>query len=388
MRFLTATGTLLLVLLATAAHATAASLLPSEPIAPTNYVLPSIAGSAAYGSTLVCTPGYWLNGPTSYVYSWQRNATTTISGVSSSDAYTLTSSDVGQAITCTVAASNASGSGSATSSPITPVAAPVNGVPSNESPPSITGRADEGQTVGCAPGAWLNSPIRYSYSWQRDGLNMSGQTGQNYRLTSADVNRVITCEVVASNAAGDSAPALSPPILPDSGTSGGGSSGSGGSPGSGTGGNGAYFSRGRPIGGRLAGGPPPRLGAFSLSPRFMLVGGHGKIARTAGLTFRYSLDRSARVMIVIERRLPGRLLGKRCAALSRRLKMRARCTRIVVMARLIVATAKAGQNRLWYSGRVAKGLLAPGSYWAVAAAETQGGWSNPRAVRFAVVRKR
>jgi hypothetical protein len=387
MRFLTATGSVLLVLIAAAAPATATGPLPSQPVAPVNYVPPSIAGSAADGSTVVCTPGYWLNEPASYVYTWQRNATTTISGPSSSGDYTLTSSDVGQMITCTVTAANAWGSSSATSSPITPVTAPANGVPSNESPPAITGRAEEGQTVSCAPGAWLNSPTRYSYGWQRDGSSLSGQTGQTYRLTSGDVNQVITCKVIATNSSGDSPPAVSPPILPGTGTSGGGSAGTGGSHGTG-GSGGRTHGRGRVIRGRLASGPAPRLGAFSLSPRRMPVHGRGKRARTSGLTFRYSLDRRARLMIVIEQRRPGRLVGKRCTAVTRRSKKRARCTRHVVLARLIIANAKAGPGRLWYSGRVGKGLLARGSYWAVAAAHTQGGSSKPRAVRFTVAQTR
>src|SRR5579864_7284318 len=83
---------------------TGATLVPSLPTAPVNVAPPAIAGSAAAGSTVTCTPGQWLDGPTAYSYSWQRDLVTTIAGPSGSSQYTLTTADVGNLITCEVTA--------------------------------------------------------------------------------------------------------------------------------------------------------------------------------------------------------------------------------------------------------------------------------------------
>jgi hypothetical protein len=65
-------------------------------------------------------------------------------------------------------------------------------VPLELSPPSISGSAQQGQTVSCSTGTWLNSPSSYAYSWQRDATTAIGDTASTYTLTAADVNHAIT----------------------------------------------------------------------------------------------------------------------------------------------------------------------------------------------------
>lgn len=366
------------------APANSAASVPSEPLAPANYVPPSIAGSAAAGSTVLCSPGYWLNTPDIYVYTWQRDGTTTISGPSADNDYTLTASDVGQLITCTVYADNFWGSSTATSSPIVPVTPPVAGAPVNESPPAIVGSAAVGETVDCSPGSWLNNPSGYSYSWQRNGSAIAGQASDQYTLTPSDFNQVVTCEVVASNQAGASVPAVSPPVIPDPGygtdSSGPNGAGSGFYTGpDGIGGGEAATTRGRSDRNSAT-----TLEQFTVSTHSMLITRRGARRRTRGLTFRFALDRKAQVVIAIERQLPGRRVRRRCRPLTRRSKGGARCSRYRVV-QVLALMAKAGNGRLWFSGRSASGLLAPGRYRAVAIAQTPAGWSKPRSVRFVVV---
>src|SRR5271166_3727112 len=59
-------------------------------------------------------------------------------------------------------------------------------VPENTSAPTITGAAQQGQTLTEAHGAWSNSPTGYSYQWQRCSATgtgctaISGATSQTY----------------------------------------------------------------------------------------------------------------------------------------------------------------------------------------------------------------
>ena len=85
---------------------------------------PVISGTAEQGQFVSCSSGTWLNDPSGYVYSWQRNGAN-IAGASGST-YTLAANDVGHAITCTVVAHNAVGDSlPAISLPVLPIALPV-----------------------------------------------------------------------------------------------------------------------------------------------------------------------------------------------------------------------------------------------------------------------
>jgi hypothetical protein len=80
---------------------------------PTNSVLPAITGTTTVGQVLTCSQGTWANSPTSYSYQWKRDGTTNVGTNSSS--YTLVAADQTHKLACTVTATNAGGSASATS---------------------------------------------------------------------------------------------------------------------------------------------------------------------------------------------------------------------------------------------------------------------------------
>ncbi|WP_081685717.1 LamG-like jellyroll fold domain-containing protein [Candidatus Solirubrobacter pratensis] len=87
---------------------------------PANTVAPALTGTAETGQTLACSNGSWTNSPTSFAFQWKR-AGTSIPGATSS-LYDLQPADEGQAILCTVTASNGAGSASADSNAVTPTA--------------------------------------------------------------------------------------------------------------------------------------------------------------------------------------------------------------------------------------------------------------------------
>ncbi len=92
----------------------------SSPSAPSNTSPPTINGQAVQGQTLSAGTGSWSGAPTSYAYQWQDcnssgASCSSISGATASS-YTLQASDVGDTVRVAVTASNAGGSGSASSS--------------------------------------------------------------------------------------------------------------------------------------------------------------------------------------------------------------------------------------------------------------------------------
>src|SRR5207249_1754412 len=129
--------------------------------------------------------------------------------------YLLTEADVGRTLRVAVVASNAAGSSAPASSAHTEVVTAEPQAPTNTSPPTLAGTAQQAQTLTASPGSWTGSPTVYSYEWPRCGAALSLRdalpisTGSTYLLTEADVGRTLRVAVVASNAAGSSAPASS-----------------------------------------------------------------------------------------------------------------------------------------------------------------------------------
>ena len=177
---------------------------------PSNTALPTIAGEAQQGQVLSAAAGSWSGTqPISYAYQWQRCDTSGANCAnvgSATSTYTVTSADVGSTIVVAVTASNSGGSATASSVPTSVVAASP---PSNVSPPTISGSAQQGQTLTASPGTWSGAlPISFAYQWQRcdtsgaNCANIGSASSSSYMLTSADVGATIVVAVTASNSPG------------------------------------------------------------------------------------------------------------------------------------------------------------------------------------------
>jgi hypothetical protein len=184
--------------------------------APTNTSAPTISGTARDGTTLTASNGTWTGSPTSYAYRWERcdsagGGCAAISGATSKQ-YTVTSADVGHRLRVKVTATNAGGSGSATSGP-TDVVQPSGNAPANTKLPSISGTAQQGSTLKVDNGTWTGTtPMTFDYTWQRcdtKGANCStfiahSPSASSYTLGIADVGHTIRVEVQAKNSVGSS----------------------------------------------------------------------------------------------------------------------------------------------------------------------------------------
>jgi hypothetical protein len=69
--------------------------------------------------------------------------------------------------------------------------------------PAITGTATVGQVLTCSTGTFTgDATITYAYQWFAGGVAISGANASTFTLTSAQLGKVITARVTATNASG------------------------------------------------------------------------------------------------------------------------------------------------------------------------------------------
>lgn len=69
--------------------------------------------------------------------------------------------------------------------------------------PAITGTAQVGETLTCSTGTFSGTNNTYDYQWFANGLAIQGATSNTITLVTADVGKVFSCRVMASNAGGN-----------------------------------------------------------------------------------------------------------------------------------------------------------------------------------------
>ncbi len=182
---------------------------------------PTIAGTPQQGKPLTEQHGSWTNEPTGYSYQWLQCDSLGMSclaiATATSQTYTPLAGDVGHRLEVQEIATNAGGPGAAAASGPTAavLAPPPPPPPANTALPTITGTAQQGQTLTAHTGSWSNEPSSFSYQWQRcdaSGANcspISSAISATYTLASLDAGSTVRVAVTATNAGGSSAPVSS-----------------------------------------------------------------------------------------------------------------------------------------------------------------------------------
>lgn len=178
--------------------------------APQNQQVPTIDGKAMVGQTLTAQRGEWSGNPTDYTYRWQRcdNDGQSCGDIDNATAktYKLTDADVGNTVRVMVTAKNSDGSTTANSKPTDTISG--NAAPRATTQPSISGKAQVGETLTANPGKWAEGPSTFTYQWQlcdKSGANckdIAGATGSTYGVRSGDKDSTIRVQVTAKNLVG------------------------------------------------------------------------------------------------------------------------------------------------------------------------------------------
>jgi hypothetical protein len=325
---------------------------------PVATVPPAVSGDAIVGSVLSCFLGEWTGDDLAYERQWLRDGVDILgeSGIT----YTTAGADIGHAASCRVTATNTVGTTvSETSDGITVLPA----LPASIAPPVLSGAAVVAGRLSCSLGTWTGDDLIYERQWQRDGVDIPGQTAVTYAAVEADAGRALGCRITATNAVGASVSQTSNQVI--------------------------VLAPVREVADTV----PPVLSAVRLSQRRFPVGRHATPLATPrrlhapGTVIAYRLSESATVTFAIERTVAGRSERgtRRCITLRR--SDRAETCRRYWPVGTLTRQAKSGSNTLDFSGRVDARALRPGRYrLTVQAADAAGNRSRATRRHFTVVR--
>jgi hypothetical protein len=172
-----------------------------------------LSGNPAVGSILTCNPGTWSGSPAPAIgRSWLADGQPIVGADGTT--YAVQPTDAGKQLACRESASNAGGSGTATSDALT-IPVPTS-APQNTAKPRVSGSATSGSTLTCSPGTWTGTPTpTLTYAWLTDGRPIVGATTQTYPVKDGDRGKQITCRETAANSAGSAAATSDPVSVPD-----------------------------------------------------------------------------------------------------------------------------------------------------------------------------
>lgn len=94
------------------------------------------------------------------------------------------------------------------------MAGPILDVPTMVVAPAVTGTLIVGSVLTCSTGTWTGSPTSYAYQWQEDIATVwTDVTGETTNTYTTDHEGTFRCQVIATNAIGDSDPVYSNEVV-------------------------------------------------------------------------------------------------------------------------------------------------------------------------------
>ena len=150
----------------------------------------TISGNPVMNQTLNSTVS--TDSGVKILYQWLRDGTAIASATRYQ--YTLKAADVQHNLTLRVTVSKTAYT---TTSATTPAVIGQEATLSASSVPVITGTLKSGKTLSVNAGGW-DSGVKFTYQWLRNGVAIPSATTKGYKLTSLDVGKNISVQVVGS----------------------------------------------------------------------------------------------------------------------------------------------------------------------------------------------
>lgn len=187
---------------ATKTSAATAAVTGGSMSAPT----PKISGTAKVGNTLKVTAGTWVPSEASLSYQWYANSTPIKDATRTS--YTLTSAELGKAITVEVSG-ELDGYAALTRTSKATAKVVATTAKTLTVKLKIRGKRDVGRTLSVDQ-TWSRSKVKVTYQWYRDGKKVKVATKSTFKLTKHSLGKRITVLVTGTRSGYTTLSKLSP----------------------------------------------------------------------------------------------------------------------------------------------------------------------------------
>lgn len=151
--------------------------------------VPTISGTAKFGSVLSAKPGTWSPGAT-LSYQWLRNGKPISKATAAK--YTLTAADIGSTVTVRVRAVRA---GYTTTDRISSKRKVIAASFAKTATPKISGKAKVKRKLTVKVGTWSPKPTKVKYQWLRNGKAIAKATKASYTVVAKDKGKRISVKV-------------------------------------------------------------------------------------------------------------------------------------------------------------------------------------------------
>ena len=179
-------------------------------VKPANVAAPEISGSATPGSRLSCSAGAWSGGPApeEFHYQWLENGTPILGA--EEDDLLVEPEYIGQKLACEVQAVNLVGEAKAVSATLEITSGSTE--PEMAQPKIEVAEVEGREQLTCVPQDVKGTPKpEERFQWLRGSNVVKGQAAATYFVGRSDEGYNVTCEVIATNVAGE-ASATSPAV--------------------------------------------------------------------------------------------------------------------------------------------------------------------------------
>ncbi|MEO6470859.1 MAG: CHAP domain-containing protein, partial [Aeromicrobium sp.] len=154
---------------------------------------PTIAGTPKVGSTLTVTAGTWKPSGVALTYQWFSDGVPVF--LATATQYAITSEDLGHVISVRVTGTKTGAGSASMTSANTPLV--TAGTLTNSAIPEVTGTPKVGSTLTTSTGTWQPSGITFAYQWIRSGEDIPDAIKRTYVLSTADLGKTVSVEVIA-----------------------------------------------------------------------------------------------------------------------------------------------------------------------------------------------
>lgn len=138
----------------------------------------------------------------------------------------------------------------------------------------------------------------------------------------------------------------------------------------------------------------PKLRGVRLNPVKFRVAPKGKGKASAkkrrtprGARISFRLNTRARLTILVDRKVEGRRVGKKCVKVTRKNQGKKRCSRLIFRGRIVRKNVAPGKRKIRFTGRIKGKALKPGKYRMRFQANTAGDRSNRPVRPFRIVKR-